>query len=298
MIAAIPSSSPNGFLIAIIVGVVVIAMFKSRRSQSGRVGPGWWIGLVILLVGLSIAFGFTTWSSRGGYEERVATVPSIKMGLREARQEIQAATQEVKDSLQQAKEQLQEAFDFSSNKGEKGGSKGITIVHSPSAPPVPPPHRVTKYWVVEGDPDGSSDEQYVRKTVLQKAAQTIDEWVADQLPTKAYYVSNSRDPARLGLSAQKVDVVTKKVDLADGETETLFTGSYKIALTPERQEDLLSTAFSDLERGLASETLEIQGIFFIVIAGITVLAALLGVYRYYVCWSRRKLAALPTDPSH
>jgi hypothetical protein len=292
---AMHASSPNGFLIAIIVGVVVIAMFKSRRSPSGRVGPGWWFGLVILLLGLSIGFGFTTWSSRGGYEERVATVPTVIKMTAEARREIQAGTQQLKDSLREAKDQLQQALDFSSDNHENNGSKARIVSHPPS-PPTPP--RGPQTLMVVGDQNGSKDEQYVRRSVIEKAVREIDEWVAKQLPTKAYYSWHNRDPAKLGLSPKKVDLAEQEVNLPDGKKETLYTGSYQVALTPQMQEDLLSAAYSDMEQGLATETLEIQGIFAIVIAGITILAALLGLYRYYVCWSRSKLAALQAAPSN
>jgi hypothetical protein len=152
--------------------------------------------------------------------------------------------------------------------------------------------------MVVGDQNGSKDEKYVRRSVVEKALQEIDEWVAKQLPTKAYYVSNNRDPAKLGLSPEKVDVAEREVKLPDGQKATLFTGSYKVALTPELQDDLFAAAYNDIERGLASETFLAQGVFFLVIAGITILASLLGLYRYYVLWSRSKIAALQAAPSN
>jgi len=288
-------SSPNGLLIAVIVGVVVIAMFKSKRSPSGRVGPGWWFGLVMLLVCLSIAFGFSTWSSHYGYEERVAPMPTVITQLHEARQELQAGAQQLKDSIREAQEQWKEAFTHSPNKRENGGSKTKIISHPPSTPT--PPRTTETLWAVS-DPNGSRDEQYVRRSVVEKATQQIDEWVAKQLPTKAYYVWNNRDPAKLRLSEDNVQIEPKVIKLPDGETETLFTGSYEVKLSPEMQENLLSAAYNDIERSLASGTLVTQGVFFIVIAGITLLAALLGLYRYYVLWSRSKMAALQAAPSN
>jgi hypothetical protein len=287
---AIYTSSQNGLLIAVIVGVVMIAMFKSKRPQSGRVGPGWWVGLVILLICLSGAFTFKMWS-RGGHENRTATVSPLEIGLQEAHQEIQAAAQQVKDSLHQAQEQMKEL-----GKRENRGSKTKVISHTPQ-PPAPPTTRDTQYLPVS-DPTPGRDEKRVRKTVIEKAVKAVDEWVAGQLPTKSYYVWNRLDQETLRLSPDDVKVESEQVKLPDGEEQTLFTGSYKVELTPKMQEDLLAPAWTDIERGLAEETFVTQGVFFIVIAGITIFLTLLGLYRYYVWWSRNKLAALQAIPSH
>jgi hypothetical protein len=291
---------PAGFLF-IVIGMVVVAILMGRRSSAGRIGSNWWIGLVVMLVAISIIFGWTRTSFRSIREER--NVPARTV-ISEARQEIEDQAREVgrtiKDTVSELKENLEEiAKGASAESKGSGKAKSKTPPRAPTAASTPPPPRppaVTKTWLVKLDVnERSGSEARVREYVVEKAHESVRRWVCSELPVRCYLRFDNTVMTELGLTPDKVDIVDESFTL-NGQTENVYTGSMKVVLTPQLQESLKTAAFEQASRFLERQKEEEQFIVFGNLMGMACLAILLGAYRSYRFWSRsRQSIAVPAS---
>ena len=285
-------------LFAIAGGLIVLAMLMGRKSNgSGRTSVGWWIGLAVLLVVVSGFLGFSRLRISPVVEERHSGRSAIDRAMSEMRDKIESGVRAARDSMQKgldeaqkSVEETEEAINTVTTKVTSSGMKNAKSGKASSSEITTTPLPTTKVeWTVEvTGADRSQRQQVVQERLEQRAAESVNRWVNERMPVK-YYGFHFITPAWLvdhGAFPNAIEYEKESLDRANtDQKDVLIGGALKVVLPPKLQQTLLDMGYRELESQLQNEKVEIQGVMFVILLGITGFVGILALVKTLV--SRR-----------
>ncbi len=274
------------FIFLLMGGLIVLAMIMGRRSKnSHRTGTGWWVGLGVMLVVVSVFLGFTKMRFGSIKEERHSSRNAFSEAVDEFRDELRSgldqAKDAIRDSLQQAQDGVADAHKALTSVNTTAKNKTSTVKVVKSVPNTP---RTPTSWLVEvKDRDRSQNQKDVDHRLHMKAVESVNRWVNERMPVKwmMYYSTIDIDWLKNhGVFPASIDYDEELVPRSNSSAkDKLYGGTLKITLVPEVQETLLNMGYQKLEDSIHDEKFLAQWIIFVCLAGMSLLLALIALVR-------------------
>ncbi len=277
-------------LFALVIGVVVMSMFWGGRSKGSK--GSWWGGLIVLLILLSLFFGFSRVKFGSTTERRYASRPAFADIKEEIDEAMGEAKETAKNALRDAKNAMESAMNQSNKDKKSTGQvrRSVTVNRPPEAPQMP---SVPLTWTIHIDGnDRSVDKKIVVNRIYEEAAERLRVWLSEQIPGGRYIQPIYADELKKKgvLREEDVSLFPESLPNTDGTTTELFGGTAKLILTPQLQAKFIEDGLAYAKDRLADEKLEQQAGTSVAIIVATICAMLLGSYRSYRAWMRNKFA--------